>query len=359
MKLSRMRIHRRSRSTVHRLCVALFLLAAAVLAQAQGADTFSNPVLDTGPDPWVIAWKGFYYYMNTTGANLTVWKTRDLSELRHAEKKIVWTPEPGQPWSHDIWAPELHRWGNKWYIYFAADAGKNDTHRIYVVENPSDDPLEGQWTLKGKVSDTTDRWAIDVDLFELRGEHYMLWSGWRGTENGEQDIFIAHMSNPWTIDSPRTLISYPLYIWEQQGDLPQRHINVNEGPEALIHGDKVFVVYSGSACWTDFYALGVIEASSNSNLLDPASWKKFDQPFFHENPKAGVFGPGHNGFFKSLDGKQDWIIYHANSASGQGCGKTRSPRMQPFTWNPDGTPNFGTPVPAGQPLAKPSHSGLH
>jgi hypothetical protein len=196
-----MRTHPPSRSIPRRLCVALFLLAAAVVAQAQGADTFTNPVLDTGPDPWVITWKG-YYYMNATGANLTVWKTRDLSELHHAEKKILWTPEPGQSWSHDIWAPELHRWGNNWYIYFAADAGKNDTHRIYVVENPSDDPLEGQWTLKGKVSDTTDRWAIDVDLFELHGEHYMLWSGWRGTENGEQDIFIAYMSNPWTIDSP-------------------------------------------------------------------------------------------------------------------------------------------------------------
>jgi GH43 family beta-xylosidase len=155
----------------------------------------------------------------------------------------------------------------------------------------------------------------------------------------------------------RTLISYPLYICEQ-GDLPQRHINVNEGPEALIHGDKVFVAYSGSACWTDFYELGLIEASSNSNLLDPASWKKFDHPFFHEDPKANVFAPGHNGFFKSLDGKQDWIIYHANSASGQGCDKTRSPRMQPFTWNPDGTLNLGTPVTAGQPLVKPSHAGM-
>jgi hypothetical protein len=79
MRLSRLRTHRPSRSIPHRLHVALFLLAAAVIARAQVADTFTNPVLDTGPDPWVITWKGFYYYMNTTGANLTVWKTRAVN----------------------------------------------------------------------------------------------------------------------------------------------------------------------------------------------------------------------------------------------------------------------------------------
>jgi GH43 family beta-xylosidase len=69
---------------------------------------------------------------------------------------------------------------------------------------------------------------------------------------------------------------------------------------------------------------------------------------------AGAFGPGHNGFFKSPDGKQDWIIYHANPEPGEGCGNFRSPRIQRFTWNVDGTPNFGTPVPLGQPLEKPA-----
>ncbi|MDR3734590.1 MAG: family 43 glycosylhydrolase [Acidobacteriaceae bacterium] len=63
----------------------------------------------------------------------------------------------------------------------------------------------------------------------------------------------------------------------------------------------------------------------------------------HSNTASHVFRTGHNGFFKSLDGKEDWIIYHANSAPGQGCGATRSPRIQRFTWNPDGTPNFGIP----------------
>ena len=323
-------------------------------SSAASGDTFTNPLLDTGPDPWVIWWKGFYYYSNSTGTNLTLRKTADITDLRHAEKKAVWTPEPGHEWSNELWAPELHRWGNKWYIYFAADAGDNASHRIYVVENDNDDPIEGTWTLKGKVSDSSDKWAIDPTMFELKGEHYLVWSGWEDDKDGEQDLFIAHMTNPWTIDSPRTMISKPTYPWEKHGDLPGRHVDVNEGPEVLLHGNKIFIVFSASGCWTDFYSLGVLQANVDAILLDAKSWTKFNHPFLSTDPMARAFGPGHNGFFKSPDGKQDWIIYHANPEAGIGCGNSRSPRIQRFTWNADGTPNFSTPVPLGQALEKPA-----
>lgn len=333
------------------------LFSPSVLpAQANARDraTFTNPLKENGPDPWVFTWNGNYYYMNTAGRNLTLWKTKDITDLRNAEKKVVWTPEPGKPWSKDLWAPELYRWDNKWYIYFAADDGENAYHRIFVIENSSDDPIAGDWTFKGKVADATDRWAIDPDVFEANGQHYMLWSGWEGSANGEQDIFIAHMSNPWTIDSPRTLISSPNHSWEQHGDSPGgKHVDVNEGPEALIHGDDVFVVFSASACWTDEYALGALRSTIGANLLKAKSWKKLPGPLLSTDAGAHAFGPGHNGFFKSPDGKQDWIIYHANPEPHQGCGGQRSPRIQPFTWNADGTPNFGKPVPLEQQLPKP------
>ena len=164
-------------------------------------------------------------------------------------------------------------------FYFAADAGDNDSHRIYVVENDNDDPIEGTWTFKGKISDSSDKWAIDPTTFELNGEHYLLWSGWKGNNDGEQDLFIAHMSNPWTIDSPRTLISEPTYPWEEHGDLPGRHVNVNEGPEFISRGNKMFIVFSASGCWTDFYTLGVLEANLDANPLDAKSWTKINHPF--------------------------------------------------------------------------------
>lgn len=340
-----------------------FLLAALCLFSACGTGllaqgSFHNPLLPVGPDPWIVSANGFYYYMNTTGENLTIRRTRDITDLAHAETKVVWTPPATGPYSKELWAPELHHLDGKWYIYFAADEGSNEHHRIYVVENPAKDPLEGTWTFRGKVADATDKWAIDASVFEDRGQKYLLWSGWEGDHNGEQRIYIAHLANPWTVDSPRTLLSYPKYPWEHVGDLVNDptlpHVEVNEGPEMLQHGKDLFLVYSGSACWTDYYELGVVQATSGSNLLDPGSWHKFDHPFFKQERANMVFGPGHNGFFLSPDGKENWIVYHANPESGQGCDGHRSPRIQRFTWNADGTPNFGVPVSAETPLQKPS-----
>lgn len=335
------------------------IVAAATLA-ATSATTFTNPLLPTGPDPWVEYKDGWYYYMNTTGNNLTVWKTRNIADLKSAQKKIVWTPPATGPYSHDIWAPEIHFLRGKWYIYFAADAGTNQTHRIWVIENASPDPLEGAWTFKGKLADSTDKWAIDASVFEDQGWLYAIWSGWQGDENGTQSIYIARLKNPWTVEGPRARISTPEYPWEKVGDIPPLlkkdnppHIDVNEGPEVLRHNNKLFLTYSASACWTDNYALGMLTADSGAVLINPAAWKKSPQPVFQQSAQAHVYATGHNGFFKSADGKQDWIIYHANSQPGQGCGWHRAPRAQPFTWNGDGSPDFGTPVPAGKPLPKP------
>jgi hypothetical protein len=69
---------------------------------------------------------------------------------------------------------------------------------------------------------------------------------------------------------------------------------------------------------------------------------------------SNAYGPGHNGFFKSPDGTEDWIIYHARNLPNGGDGNARNPRIQRFTWNTDGTPNFGEPVPINTPLKRPS-----
>lgn len=318
---------------------------------------FTNPLLRSGADPWAIHHNGFYYYMQSMGNRLVIWKTKDLAALSSARKKTIWKAVPNSDYSHDIWAPELHYINGKWYVYFAADNGKNETHRMYVLENTEADPLKGDWTFKGKISDPANKWAIDGSVFEYKGRWYMIWSGWEGDTNGQQNIYMAKMKNPWTIDGKRVKISAPQYAWEKHGDLPGQqpdHVNVNEGPEILKHNGDVFLVYSASGCWTDFYALGMLKLVNKNNILDSASWKKYDKPVFKGSKENGVYAPGHNSFFKSPDGSQYWILYHANSMPGQGCGGHRSPRMQPFGWNTDGTPDFGIPVKTGIPLEIPS-----
>lgn len=329
---------------------------------AAQARTFTNPLLPAGADPWVIHKDGWYYYTHTTGRNLTLWKTRSIADLATAKKKLVWTPPASGPYSKSIWAPELHFLAGKWYIYFAADDGLNRNHRLYVLENASPDPLEGDWKLMGKLTTPEDKWAIDGSVFEHQGQLYLLWSGWEGAENGRQDIYLCRLQNPWTATGPRVRLSKPEYEWEKNGDIVRPgpdgkfHVDVNEGPQALLRDGRVFVIYSASGCWTDDYALGMLWAEKGSDLLDPASWRKHPSPVFKAagSGSTGVHGAGHNSFFRSPDGTEDWILYHANPQAGQGCGGHRNPRAQRFTWTPSGMPDFGAPISAGVPLSVPS-----
>lgn len=343
------------------LVIVLILTGFSVNAQnhhdKQKVHTFTNPLLPSGADPWVIYHHGYYYYMQTMGDRLELWKTKDMAALRDAEKKTIWLPPPSGPYSKQIWAPEIHLINGKWYIYFAADDGNNATHRIYVIENKSKDPMKGHWTFKGKITDPSDKWAIDASVFEYEKQWYIIWSGWQDDMNGQQNIYMAKMKNPWTIEGNRAMISYPEYSWELHGDLkndPVKHVSVNEGPEILKHDGDVFLIYSASGCWTDYYALGMLKLINKNNLVTPNSWEKYPEPVFKQSPANSVYATGHNGFFKSPDGTQNWIIYHANGKPGEGCGNKRSPRMQPFTWNKNGTPDFGVPVKTDSLMEVPS-----
>ena len=112
------------------------------------------------------------------------------------------------------------------------------------------------------------------------------------------------MENPYTLKMPQTLLTVPEFSWECKG------FRVNEGAAVLKRNGKIFVTYSASA--TDAsYCMGLLSADENSNLLDPASWKKNANPVFVTDEKTGIFGPGHNSFTTSRDGKTDYLIYHA------------------------------------------------
>lgn len=351
----------RSRKCVSIVIFSLLWISAATIAQEReenGHATFTNPLLPSGPDPFSFHRNGYYYYTHTTGNSVALWKTKSIADLKTAEKRIIFTPPPGTAYSKNLWAPEIHFIDKKWYAYFAADDGQNRNHRMYVLENSSPDPMDGEWIFKGKVADPTDKWAIDGDVFTYRKQLYMIWSGWPGDTDGRQNIYIAKMKNPWTIDGSRVQISSSTFNWEMIGDIREadstRHVAVNEGPQILRNGKKLFIVYSASGCWTDYYTLGLLSFSGRRNLLDSSQWIKSPEPVFKQSKENGVYAPGHNSFFKSPNGKEDWILYHANSLPGQGCGRQRSPRAQKFTWNQDGTPYFGEPVKENSPIAIPA-----
>ncbi len=331
------------------ICVWMVLVCGLSFAQQK---TFTNPLLASGADPYSTYHEGYYYYIHTQQNRLVLWKTKNLAHLKAAEKTTIWTPPENTMYSKELWAPEVHMIDGNWYVYFAADDGDNNNHRMYVLENTSGNPMNNSWKFKGKLATPSDKWAIDGNVFKNQGQLYMIWSGWEGDENGRQDLFIAKMKNPTTMEGKRQKIATPTYDWETRWE-GGPHVLVNEGPQYLSNGEEVFIVFSGSGCWTDYYTLGLL-ALKGEDLMDPDNWEKHKKPIFAWSKENGVYAPGHNSFFKSPDGKEDWILYHANDNSGDGCGGKRSPRMQKISWNKDGTPNLGTPVSTNTILEIPS-----
>jgi autotransporter-associated beta strand protein len=323
-----------------RKCLVLLVLCLVTPgsgALAAESFTFHNPVTAWGADPWVIKHDGSYLYMPTTGSNVSLAQAPLLPQIGQVPMQAIWTFPQN---TRDIWAPEIHSYDDRWYVYYAARVGTKD-HRMYVLESNTSDPFGG-YTFRGQITDPTDRWAIDGTVLTVDDKMYFIWSGWQGSQNIQQNLYIAPMSNPWTISGQRVLISIPEHDWERRGGPPF----INEGPQILRSrdGGGIHLIYSGSGSWTDDYTLGRLTLVGDP--LDPASWQKHSQPIFARTDV--VSGPGHASFTTSHDDTRDWIVYHA--ARHAGAGWDRNVRIQPFSWNADGTPSFGRPVSPHVPI---------
>ncbi|OME87819.1 alpha-N-arabinofuranosidase [Paenibacillus sp. FSL A5-0031] len=310
--------------------------------------TFVNPLLVHGADPWMYKHvDGTYYFMVTRRNRLDLWRSDNITNIANGDKKTIWIPEETGINSNNLWAPEIHYINKKWYVYYTAnDGGGDSTRKIFVLENEEDDPFEGTWTDKGFIN--TEYAGLDGTVFEHMGRLFFLYAGYGHFPEYGSAIYMAKMINPWTIEGENVLLSAPTDAWEMQGGMA-----INEGPVILKNNGKIFLVFSASTCWSDDYSLGLLTCSEQDDLMNPKSWIKTESPVFQKSLENEVFGPGHNSFVKSPDGKEDWIIYHAISVSGAGSAH-RSTRAQKFGWDEQGKPDFGIPVPIDQPIDVPS-----
>lgn len=303
---------------------------------AAAGPTFENPIIASGADPWVVKDGDRYWSVQAEQGRLVVTRSpeKNLTDIASGTATTVWTPPTDGSHCTDLWAPELHRIGDRWWIYYAATTcdGDNAHHRMFALESTTDDPA-GRYVDRGQVRDAAGRWAIDGTRVEWRGTAYFVWSGWPGAVDGRQDLYIARMSAPTALVGTGVRIAEADLPWEQVG------APIEEGPEALVHDDVLHLVYSASGSWTDSYALGMLTLTGD-DPLDPASWTKAAKPVFAGTET--VTSPGHASFTTSPDGREHWIVFH--EALFPGAGWDREVSTQPFTFGSDGTPRFGRPV---------------
>ena len=273
-----------------------------------------KPIILQRADPWIYKHTDGYYYFTASVPEydrIEIRRSKTINGLAESEAVTVWRKHKEGMLSANIWAPEIHYIDGKWYVYFAA-ARTTETkeglfdHRIFVLENESENPLEGSWVEKGQLKTNWESFALDATTFEHKGIRYLVWAQKDPNICGNSNLYIAKMSNPWTIEGKQVMITEPEYDWEKIGFL------VNEGPAVINRNGKIFISYSASA--TDFnYCMGVLIADENSDLLNKDSWHKSETPVFKTDEEKEIDGPGHSCFTVSEDGKTDILVYHARN----------------------------------------------
>ncbi|WEV38914.1 family 43 glycosylhydrolase [Lactobacillus sp. ESL0680] len=316
-------------------------------------DTYTNPLIIQRADPFIYKHTdGYYYFTASVPAynRIELRRARTLEGLAHAAPRTIWRKHDEGEMSQLIWAPELHYIQGKWFIYFAAaettafDENGMFQHRMFCIECDEDNPIttEDKWIERGRVMTPMDSFSLDATCFEYQDKLYYVWAQKDPDIKGNSNLYIAEMENPWTLKTDPVMLSKPEYDWETRG------FWVNEGPAVIHHGGKFFLTYSASAT-DENYCMGMLTASDESNLLDPKSWSKNAEPVFRSDLEQKQYGPGHNSFTKAEDGETDVLVYHCRDYTDiKGdplYDPNRHTKVQTFSWNNDGTPNFGKPVP--------------
>ena len=322
--------------------IILLVLTSSVFSgcKQQSEPVYTNPLILQRADPMIVrAESGTYYFIATVPEfdRIEIRKAETINALADAEPVVVWRRHESGPMTYHIWAPELHRINNTWYIYFAAGHSENRWKiRMFALSNKSDDPTQGTWVEEGQIATNRDAFALDATVFENKGELFYVWAE-KTRPSNSSGMLISKMENPVTLTGSQVIITEPEFEWEKHT------YAVNEGAAVIKRNGKIFITFSASA--TDHtYAMGLLWADENANLTDPASWNKLPEPVFYTNEELSRFGPGHNQFTIAEDGKTDLMVYHARDykeiKGSSLADPNRHTRVRMLRWTKDGFPDF-------------------
>ena len=281
--------------------VALVVLSVAWVMWPR-PPTYRNPVAhNDAPDPSVIrAEDGTFYayttqsYWGATFYNIPVLHSTDLIHWRLVGDAVpdrpAWTP-PGTD-NGDMWAPHIVRFGQTYYLYFAARY--LETAQMAIGVATSDDPAGPFRDAIGKPLIVGDRGfdAIDPFVMQVDRTKYIYW-GSDGVPIRVQQLSADGLS---LVDHPKDLLAPSHRPYE----------GLVEAAWVLQHGGFFYLMYSGDACCGEdaHYAVMVARSTSPTGPFarDP------DNPILAEDARFAA--PGHNATIRD-DAGSDWIVYHA------------------------------------------------
>lgn len=273
-----------------------------------------------GGDPFIVEDGGNTYYMFTTGGGIDIRKISAFDDAKTVESKTVyWAGSDGI--EGEIWAPEIHRIGEKWYIVACAKFREDSVPKGTMPERISDEPHSDYYrygfVLESKTEDIFGEYEfksrlapdglnnIDGTYLEKDGRLYYVCSAY--VDVAHQCLYIAEMENPYTLKTDENgrnnavMISRPQRSWEKHGWW------VNEGPAVLYKDDKVYIVYSASGYSSGEYCMGMLTLRGK-DVMKKSSWRKSPNKIFGKG--NGLYHTGHCSFLYRENGDV-YVVYHA------------------------------------------------
>lgn len=345
-----------------------------------------RPILNGwwSPDPFITYYNGWYYLLVTAAFHVEIHRSRspnfccigcgdpgcDTASLDQFSNTIIYRPPPDKG---KVWAPELHMYNKKWYIYFSMARVKygsfdkeegSNTQRMYVIASrmpAGSDPMPtgpwkpdmtANWKFLGQLNLPGNTYATDGTIWQQPGtsnptKKYFVWSGYPTNATDWQRLYIARIKDATRISAGRTEISAPEYAWERSEMLPHvpgYWMGINEGPAALTTDTgRSFIFFSAGGDWSPTGCIGRLEYVG-PDPLKRSSWRKNPQPVMSPNAASKAWQVGHNSFFRR-EGTGQWhIAFHAKSEPTWGT-EARRARVQYIDTDSNGYPHLAAPAP--------------
>ncbi|PYI21815.1 putative glycosyl hydrolase, family 43 [Aspergillus violaceofuscus CBS 115571] len=326
---------------LHSIITRLLTALLGLWALLPTAGAYTNPIRNPGgSDPFLVYTGGYYYLMTTTWTDLEISRATTIDGLKTAEKKVVYsTSTAGR--CCNVWAPEVHYLGGKWYIYYTAGETTDlDGQRLHVLTGGST-PWD-EYTYTGQL---TTEWSIDATVLRTNAYgNYLVFSCFHGVTY--QSLCIQKLGDDYvSLTGSISVISEPTESFETHGT------PVNEGPAALYISGTTYLAYSASYCWTPYYCVALLTWDGTTDPTSRSAWTKGDSCAL--SSANGNYGTGHNSFFQSPDATETWIAYHASNSSAGACDDTRYTMVQPLGVS-GGKPVFETPAAFSTVFSEPS-----
>lgn len=252
-------------------------------------------------DPFILTDKeNKCYYMygttslndNTLVANNTwsVYKTYDLENFE--EPKVIFDGDEINFWAdRDFWAPEVHKYNGKYYLFGSCiKEGKNRASQIFVCDTP-----DGKYKPLTDKPVTPENWMCLDGTFYLENDiPYMIFSHeWVQVKNGE--IWAQQLSKDLTDKVGEPFMLFKASDSPYVTEFPREGCYVTDGPFIFKEDGKLKMI------WSSFNKgkYLVLEATANS-IKD--KWVHL--------PNKYDFDGGHAMIFYTLEGER-MISLHA------------------------------------------------